>query len=103
MIKVSVMYPYEKGAKFDFDYYRTKHMDLVHKHLKSYGLIKTEVDRGISGGGDAPPPYVSVGNLYFETRDGYDKGMAQCGSILRGDIPNFTSITPTRQISEVLA
>jgi uncharacterized protein (TIGR02118 family) len=103
MIKVSVMYPYEKGAKFDFEYYRTKHMDLVHKNLKSYGLIKTEADRGISGGGDAPPPYVCVGHLYFATRDGYDKGMAQCGPILRGDIPNFTSITPTRQISEVLA
>ena len=50
MFKVSVMYPYEKGAKFDFDYYRPKHMNLVHKHLKPYGLIKTDVDRGISGG-----------------------------------------------------
>ena len=102
MFKVTVMYPNEKGAKFDFEYYRTKHMDLVHKHLQPFGLIKTEVDKGISGGGDAPPPYICVGSLYLESQDAYDKGIAQCGPILRGDIPNFTNLTPIRLISEVL-
>jgi len=102
MFKVSVMYPNEKGAKFNFDYYRTKHMELVQKHLKPFGLIKTGVDKGVSGGGDAPAPYICVGNLYFEAREGYEKGIAQCGPILRGDIPNFTTITPIRQISEIL-
>jgi hypothetical protein len=29
MIKVSVMYPNTPGARFDHDYYRTKHMPLV--------------------------------------------------------------------------
>ena len=102
MFKVSVMYPYEKGARFDFDYYRTKHMELVHKHLKPFGLIKTGVDKGISGGGDAPPLYICMGHLYFETPEGYDKGIAHGGPILRGDIPNFTALKPVRLISEVL-
>lgn len=102
MFKVSVMYPYEKDAKFDFDYYRTKHMELVHKHLKPFGLIKTEVDKGLSGGGDTPPAYICVGHLYFDSRDGYEKGIKECGPILRGDIPNFTNITPVRLISEVI-
>lgn len=101
MFKVSVMYPYEKDGKFDFDYYRTKHMELVHQNLKPFGLIKTEVNKGISGG-DTPPPYICIGHLYFQSRDGYEKGIAQCGSILRGDIPNFTNLTPVRMISEVL-
>jgi uncharacterized protein (TIGR02118 family) len=102
MFKVSVMYPNQKGAKFDFDYYRTKHMDLVQRHLKPFGLIKTGVDKGISGGGDTPPPFICIGHLYFDSPDGYAKGGAQCGSILREDIPNFTTITPVRLISEVL-
>ena len=102
MFKVTVMYLYEKGAQFDFDYYRTKHMELVHKHLKPFGLIKTGVDKGISGGGDTPPLYICLGQLYFETLEGYDKGIAQCGPILRGDIPNFTALKPVRLISEVL-
>lgn len=102
MFKVSVMYPFREGARFDFDYYCTTHMELVRKHLTPFGLVKTEVDRGISGGGDAPPPYVCIGHLYFDNEDGYERGIAQAGSILRGDIPNFTDITPIRQISRIL-
>ncbi len=102
MFKVSVMYPNEKGAEFDYEYYKSTHMKLVEEHLKPFGVIKTEVDKGVSGGGDEPAPYICIGHLYFETRDGYDKGIAEKGEILRGDIPNFTNVTPIRQISEVL-
>lgn len=102
MYKISVMYPYQEGAKFDLEYYQTTHMQLVEKHLKPFGLIKTGVDKGISGGGDEPPPYTCIGHLYFETRDGYDQGIAEVGSILRGDIANFTNSAPIRQISKVL-
>jgi uncharacterized protein (TIGR02118 family) len=102
MFKVSVMYPNQDGARFDYDYYRTQHMQLVAEHLKPFGLIKTGVDRGLSGGAGQPPPYICVGNLYFETEEGYEKGIAQAGHILRGDIPNFTNVAPVRLISEVL-
>ena len=102
MFKVSVMYPNEEGAEFDYEYYKSAHMKLVEEHLKPFGVIKTEVDKGVSGGGDEPAPYICIGHLYFENRDGYDKGIAEKGEILRGDIPNFTNVTPIRQISEVL-
>ena len=102
MFKVSVMYPNQSNARFDFDYYKTKHMDIVKKHLKPFGLIKTDVDKGISGGGDQPAPYICIGNLYFESREGYDLGIAEVGTLIRGDISNFTDITPVRQISEIL-
>jgi uncharacterized protein (TIGR02118 family) len=102
MFKVSVMYPNEEGSKFNIDYYRTTHMELVKKHLKPFGLIKTDVDKGISGGGDKPAPYICIGNLYFDSQDGYERGIAEAGPILRGDIPNFTNVTPIRQISEIL-
>ena len=102
MYRVMVMYPNEEGAKFDHEYYKGPHMELVAKHMKDFGLIRYEVDKGVSGGGDAPAPYLGIGILYFETLDGYDKGIAEHGALLRGDIPNFTNVTPTRQISEVL-
>jgi len=72
MFRVSVMYPNQEGVKFDIFYYRTKHMELVKNLLKPFGLIKTEVDRGVSGGGNLSAPYVCVGHLYFDSRDGYD-------------------------------
>ena len=102
MYKVSVMYPNQEGARFDLNYYQTTHMDLVKQNLKPFGLIKADVDKGISGGGDQAAPYICIGNLYFESRDGYDKGILEAGPILRGDISNFTDITPVRQISEML-
>jgi uncharacterized protein (TIGR02118 family) len=102
MFRVSVMYPNQDAARFDFDYYRTTHMAMVQEHLTPFGLIKTEVDRGISGGADQPAPYICVGHLYFESVDGYEKGIARTGSTLRGDITNFTNITPVRQISQIL-
>jgi len=102
MFRVCIMYPNEEGARFDFDYFRTSHMSLVTHHLKPFGLIKTEADQGVSGGGDQPAPYICIGYLYFESRDGYDKGTAEAGPIIRGDVSNFTNITPVRQISEIL-
>ncbi len=77
-------------------------MDLVKNLLKPFGLIKTEVDRGVSGGGNLSAPYVCVGHLYFDSQDGYDRGVAKNGQIIRGDIPNFTNATPIRQIGEIL-
>lgn len=64
--------------------------------------MKTDVEKGISGGGDQAAPYICIGNLYFETRDGYDMGIVEAGPILWGNISNFTDSTPVRQISEIM-
>jgi len=101
MYKVNVMYPNQEDGIFDFEYY-TNHMELVKKYLSPFGLVDTCVEKGISGGGGEPAPYVCIGSLFFESEDGYDKGIAEVGHILRGDIANFTNIKPIRQISEVL-
>ena len=102
MFRVSVMYPNQRGGRFDLKYYRSNHIKLAERLLKPFGLTKTEVDSGISGGGGQSPPYICVGQLYFESKDGYDRGVAEIGLTLRGDIPNFTNVTPIRQISEIL-
>jgi len=103
MFNVSVMYPNQDGARFDLDYYCTKHMELVRKHMQPFGLVRTEVLRGVSGTSSQPAPYICIGNLYFETVDGYEKGIAASAGALRADIPNFTDVTPVRQVSEILA
>lgn len=52
MIKVSVMYPYAAGARFDHVYYRERHMPMVKQRLGAACLYYT-VDKAIAGG--APP------------------------------------------------
>jgi uncharacterized protein (TIGR02118 family) len=102
MFKVSVMYPNQDGMRFDIEYYRSEHMPLVRRHLEPFGLVRTEVLKGISGTGGQPAPYVCIGNLYFETVDGYEKGIAASAGALRSDIPHFTNVTPVRQLSEIM-
>jgi uncharacterized protein (TIGR02118 family) len=97
------MYPNQDGVRFDFDYYRTKHMDLAMRLLKPFGLIRTEVLKCVSGGAGQAAPYICIGSLYFETADGYEKGVSASSGALRADILNFTNVTPVRQVSEVVA
>ena len=67
MFKVSVYYPNESGKKFDMDYNVNKHIPLVHRLLDSGGLVRTEVEKGISDADpSAEPRYVAVVCLYFE-------------------------------------
>lgn len=103
MIKVSVLYPNEQGKKFDMDYYRNKHFPLVHQRLDSMGLIRSEAEQGVSSADpNAPAPFVAVGILYFNTADEVHEAFKTHGREIMGDIPNYTDIQPTIQISEVV-
>jgi uncharacterized protein (TIGR02118 family) len=102
MFKVSVMYPNQAGGKFDFDYYRKTHMKLVKEAMAPFGLVRTEVEKGMSGSAGQPAPYVCIGHLYFDKVEGYDKAIQATGAKLRADIPNYTNIQPVRQVGELI-
>lgn len=95
MIRVSVMYPKGDGLTFDLDYYKAKHMEIVHRVMP--GLVKTEIDQAIDG------PYLCVGHLYFESMEAVGAGMGgpDAGQAL-ADIPNFTNAQPVIQIGQLL-
>jgi uncharacterized protein (TIGR02118 family) len=104
MIRVTVLYPNESGKKFDADYYKNKHMKLAGERLKEFGLLRYEVDKGIAGGApNAPAPFVGACHFYFNAIEDFQKGMAAHGKELMDDIPNYTNIPPTIQISEIVA
>ena len=104
MIRVTVSYTNKPGGKFDFDYYTTKHMKLVHEKFGPVGLVKTEVDKGLAGGAPgAPAPYVAIGHMVFNSIEDFQKAEQAHGQDLGADIPNFTNIEPQFQISEIVA
>ena len=103
MVRISVFYATAEGKKFDHDYYVNQHMKLVRERLGSFGLVRTEVDKGVAGGAPgAPAPYVAIGHVYFNSLTDFQKGMGQHGKELLGDVPNFTNIQPQIQISEII-
>ncbi len=103
MIKVTVMYPNEEGKKFDMDYYLNKHIPMVQGLLASGGLVRGELEKGISGADpNSPPTYVVVGHLYFNTVEEVHAVFSTHGRAIMGDIPNYTEIQPVFQIGEVI-
>jgi uncharacterized protein (TIGR02118 family) len=99
MIKVGVFYPLT--AKFDWDYYLTKHTPMVQKLMGS-ALKSVEIEKGIAGGGPgAPATYVTLCHLYFDSVDAFQKALAPHAAEIMGDIKNYTDVQPVIQISEV--
>ena len=95
MMRVSVLYP--KPGKFDFDYYAKKHMALVHKLLDSFGLVQSEVNKGVSDS-----PFIAVGHLVFDSAENMQKGLQAHDPELGADLVNFTDIKPQFQVSEII-
>ena len=103
MVRISVLYPNEPGKKFDHGYYAQKHLPLVMDRLKSFGMLRYEVDKGLAGGGPgAPAPFVAACHFYFNAAGDFQKGIGAHGKEIMGDIPNYTDIAPQIQISEIV-
>ena len=93
MIRYSVFYPATDGATFDHDYYRDSHVPLA---TKTWNPARVETDKGVDG------PYVAAVHFWFESIDVMTAALASDGTAaVRADIPNYTTITPVRQVSEI--
>jgi len=102
MIKVSVIYPSSPSVHFDHDYYRTRHLPLI-KSSMGAGLKYYAIDKGLSGGtADTPATYVAACHLMCDSMEAYQSSFGPHAGEIRGDIRNFTDVTPIVQISEVV-
>ncbi|AWI53902.1 EthD family reductase [Aquabacterium olei] len=102
MIKISVMYPHQPGARFDHDYYRDRHMPLVKARMGDACLFYT-VDKGLAGGAPGETPtYVAMCHIYTETVEAFQAAFGPHAGEILGDIPNYTDLKPVLQFSEVV-
>lgn len=102
MIKVTVMYPYTEGARFDHAYYRQVHMPLVKARLGSACRYYT-VDKGLSGREPgSPPAFVAMCAFICDSVEAYGAALQEHVAEIRADIANYTDIVPVVQFSEVV-
>lgn len=103
MIVVSVMYGYQEGARFDWDYYTNSHLPLVREAFGPTGLVSATALKGIGTPGGGPPVYTAVALLTFTDMAALQASMGGPRvADVSGDLPNFTDLTPVRQISEAV-
>ncbi len=101
MIKVSVFYPSGKGKKFDMGYYCSKHIPMVQKKLGA-ACKSVAVEQGLAGGAPGTEPsFVAMGHLYFDSVQSFQAAFGPHAKDIMADVPNYTDIQPTIQISEV--
>jgi uncharacterized protein (TIGR02118 family) len=101
MIRVSVLYPKTETSRFDMNYYCAKHMAMVRERL---GAACKGISADLGLGGAQPgsvPPYIAAGHLLFDSVESFQTAFGPHAKDLLGDIPNFTNVQPTIQISEV--
>ncbi len=102
MTKVSVMYANGKNKTFDMDYYCNTHLPLV-AELLGESLKGASVEKGLGGAAPgSPAPFAGIGTMYFDSVADFGNAFGPHAEKIMGDLPNFTNIEPTVQISEVL-
>ena len=101
MATLSVLYPRQPGASFDYDYYQQKHLPLVMERWADAGLVGGEALIGKAAADGSDPPYFAIGMIHFESADALDAALAgEHAAELIGDIGNFTDAQPILQANE---
>lgn len=101
MIKVTALYPYSEGKRFDINYYCSSHIPMVKKALGT-ALKGVTVDHGL--GGVAPgskPAFVAMAHLLFDSVESFQASFVPHAADFSKDGPNYTDIAAQVQISEV--
>jgi uncharacterized protein (TIGR02118 family) len=101
MIKFSIFYPNEEGKKFDMDYYINSHIPMVQEKLGE-AVKGGAVDQGLAGAEPgSPATYIAMGHLLFDSVEELQSAFGPHMEAIMADIPNYTDIQPSIQISEV--
>jgi uncharacterized protein (TIGR02118 family) len=101
MIKVSVLYANQEGSKFDMNYYCKTHIPMVQEKLGT-ACKGAAVEQGVSGATPGSrPAFIAMGHLYFDSVADFQAAFGPHAGAIMADIPNYTDIQPTIQISEV--
>jgi uncharacterized protein (TIGR02118 family) len=101
VIKVSVLYENTPGQKFDMAYYCTKHIPMVKQKLGA-ACKRVEVDQGVAGAQPgSKPKFVAQAHLLFDSMETFQQAFSPHAQAIMADIPNYTTLQPIIQLSEV--
>ena len=96
-----MLYPNKDGAKFDMNYYLTKHIPLVRERCGA-AVKAVTVEQGLAGGAPgSPAAFAAIAHIGFVGLAELQSALGAHAAELMADIPNFTNVEPVLQVSEV--
>ena len=101
MTTISVIYPRDPTATFDYGYYEEQHLPLVVKRWRGAGLVDAQALRGISALDGSEAPFFAIALIRFESIGSFRAAVTgEHAAEIMGDIPKFTSVQPILQVNE---
>ncbi|OCL14378.1 hypothetical protein AOQ84DRAFT_351535 [Glonium stellatum] len=94
---VSILYPRETGATFDFDYYMSTHMPLVSKLWTKHGMADWQVFTL-----DSDSPYIVHALMHWESIDGFKAAIAKESAEIMQDVKNYTNLKPVTFMGDII-
>ncbi|KAL2693482.1 hypothetical protein Neosp_000042 [[Neocosmospora] mangrovei] len=89
---ITVLFPNEPDAKYDFDYYVSKHMPLIQERWGKYGVKSWSATQFTDGLDGSPSPYAFGSVVEWGDADQVKTAFAgpEAAEIM-GDVPNFSN------------
>jgi uncharacterized protein (TIGR02118 family) len=101
MATLSVVYPREPGARFDYDYYQRSHLPLAGRRWSGAGMTGGEALLGKAAADGGESPFFAIGILHFDSAEALQAAMTgEHAAEIIGDIRNFTDVQPIIQVNE---
>jgi uncharacterized protein (TIGR02118 family) len=83
------------------DYYCNSHIPMVRQKLGA-ACKGAAVEQGMAGATPGSrPAFIAMGHVYFDSVEAFQTAFGPHADAIMADIPNYTDIQPTLQISEV--
>src|SRR5689334_14543772 len=94
LTKISILYPNQKGSRFDMRYYVGTHMPLSFELLSTHpGFKGVSVERGLGGAEPGTDPaYIAMCHFLFESLEDFLAAFVPHAGTLQGDMANYTDI-----------
>ena len=100
---LTVLYPYDRGDRFDYEYYRDHHMTSLMKLFGHEAIARMEMRKSLfAGDGGNPPLFACTANIYVADAQVFAAAASRNHQRVVDDIPRFTSVSPVSVMTEVL-
>src|SRR2546428_12424918 len=101
MIRSSFFYRGGAAPWFDRGSSLNRHIPMVRAKLGA-ACKSAAVEQGLGGATPgAPPAFSAMGHLYFDSVEAFQSAFGPHAGAIMDDIPNYTNVQPTIQVSEV--